>query len=409
MPYASEDEVIAQIQAGKIKDGDVFSVRSGNPLYWVEEFTCAGGVPVSRGKYLPSSVAFEPVVKPGDNDPDGTITGLSITSAGQFFRVAIQHDDHVAWKIYRNTGNGAEYWSEVMDKAYADLSLQYTDDLLGYLSIDISKLTGSNYINPADGSLVNSPNWKNSTYFPVKATQKIKLTAVCNTDGQANIAFYNKDKAFISAARTGAANTLETARFTVPQDGFIILCTRTATSMAFDCTVTDLPLTDNSIDTRQGVAGRQRQWPWLTKETILPVVGATREGVLASGFIDSTGAVVGSARKHRAMTILAGETAFYAGYTRSSLTTIDQIPAAILWVSPGISGLWRGAAYTLRSLPVFGEFYRARSGNPVYQPGGRPERWRGALRLSPWGRVKRHHHAQPGKATGLRCGCCGGQ
>ncbi|NYY80016.1 hypothetical protein DMH17_15640 [Raoultella planticola] len=61
--------------------------------------------------------------------------------------------------------------------------------------------------------------------------------------GRQTSRFYNKDKAFISAARTGAANTLETARFTVPQDGFIILCTRTATSMAFDCTVTDLPLT----------------------------------------------------------------------------------------------------------------------------------------------------------------------
>ncbi|GEM_PF-1703192 len=348
MPYASEDEVIAQIQAGKINDGDVFSVRSANPLYWVEEFTCVGGVPVARGKYLPSSIAFEPVVKLGDNDPDGTITGLSITTAGQFFRVTIQNDEYIAWKLYRNTGSGAELWAEVINKAYADLSLQYTDDLLGYLSIDISQLTGANYINPVDGSLVNNPNWKNSTYFPVKASQKIKLTAVCNTDGQANIAFYDKDKTFISAARTGATNTLETARFTVPQDGFIILCTRTATSEVFGCTVTDLPLTDNSIGTRYGVAGTATAMALADKkEAILPVVGATREGALASGFIDNSGAVVESVRKYRALSMSEGETAFYFGYARSSLTTLDQIQAAVFVAESGAVEIVEGLPRTL--------------------------------------------------------------
>lgn len=54
LPYSSRAAAQAAINAGTIPDGALFSVRSENPYYWVEEFKNAGGLLVATGKRLTS-------------------------------------------------------------------------------------------------------------------------------------------------------------------------------------------------------------------------------------------------------------------------------------------------------------------------------------------------------------------
>lgn len=54
LPYSSREAAQAAINAGTIPDGALFSVRSENPYYWVEEFKNAGGLLVATGKRLTS-------------------------------------------------------------------------------------------------------------------------------------------------------------------------------------------------------------------------------------------------------------------------------------------------------------------------------------------------------------------
>ncbi|MEX9281468.1 hypothetical protein AB7Z21_15620, partial [Klebsiella pneumoniae] len=87
LPFDNEDAARSAIVAGKVPEGALFSIRSDNPLYWVEEFKNVSGEPVATGRYLPGNLMTAPMVAASESDPDGTITGMSVTSEGQIFCV----------------------------------------------------------------------------------------------------------------------------------------------------------------------------------------------------------------------------------------------------------------------------------------------------------------------------------
>ena len=224
LPFTSKTDATAAIASGKITEGDIFSVRSENPLYWVEEFKCVSGVPVSTGKTLPAYLA--------------------------------------------------------LDQTY-----QYIDDVLGFVSITLEQLTGSNYIRSSDGARISSEYWRNSSFIPVKGGQKFRLTAVCLSEEQANIAFYDEDQVLISVARTGISNTVETARFTVPQDGYIILCTRVATSTEFECALLKDPLTTDAKDKTGGYTSHEAFEDAIKSIAGNAVTAGGTEAFPAQGFV----------------------------------------------------------------------------------------------------------------------------
>ncbi|MGS4818169.1 right-handed parallel beta-helix repeat-containing protein [Raoultella terrigena] len=190
-PYKDEQTAQNAINSGILKEGDIFSVRSPDSLYWVKEYKCVSGAPVSTGKTLPTYFALD--------------------------------------QIY-----------------------QYFYDVFGFFSVTLEQLTGSNYIRASDGERVSSQYWRNSSFIPVKGGSQLRLTAVCLSDEQANIAFYDKDHVLLSVGRTGISNTVQTARFTVPEDGYMILCTRVATSTEFECAELKDPLTLDNKDKTGG-------------------------------------------------------------------------------------------------------------------------------------------------------------
>ncbi|MBZ6678992.1 SGNH/GDSL hydrolase family protein, partial [Klebsiella pneumoniae] len=57
-PYTDESAAQAAINAGKIAEGALFSVRSTDPMIWVAEYKNQGGVPVATGKVIADSRAI---------------------------------------------------------------------------------------------------------------------------------------------------------------------------------------------------------------------------------------------------------------------------------------------------------------------------------------------------------------
>ncbi|MCY0709728.1 SGNH/GDSL hydrolase family protein [Klebsiella pneumoniae] len=110
-PYWSEDAAKAAIQQGIIQEGALFSVRSQNGLAWVDEYRNVNGVPVATGKSLPDASAIIPFVVPNENDPTGTITGLSLTRGSQYF--IVRRDDSKFPITYYLNANGV---AEVVDR-----------------------------------------------------------------------------------------------------------------------------------------------------------------------------------------------------------------------------------------------------------------------------------------------------
>ena len=100
-PFSSEDDAKAAITAGKIQEGQLFSIRSSEDGVWAEEYKNAGGLPVSTGKKLPSSAIIMPVVEADNSDTDGSQKGLSLTTEGQMF-CAVQMDGAFVFFINRN-------------------------------------------------------------------------------------------------------------------------------------------------------------------------------------------------------------------------------------------------------------------------------------------------------------------
>lgn len=124
-PYSNIDEAIKAINAGVIPEGGRFSVRSGNSLYWAEEFKNQGGEPVSSGKFLPGSLLTAPVFESGVDSSDGITAGIRATEPGQYFYV-ITDSTGTTMTLYRNSSGEAEKILEVTDKesSYINQSLK---------------------------------------------------------------------------------------------------------------------------------------------------------------------------------------------------------------------------------------------------------------------------------------------
>ncbi|MCU6592445.1 right-handed parallel beta-helix repeat-containing protein [Klebsiella pneumoniae subsp. ozaenae] len=73
IPFSDEEAAQEYIDEGKIPEGGIFSVRSENPDYWVDEFTNQNGKPVATGKHLLSEAAITARIHMDEN---GNITFL---------------------------------------------------------------------------------------------------------------------------------------------------------------------------------------------------------------------------------------------------------------------------------------------------------------------------------------------
>ncbi|MEA4574946.1 right-handed parallel beta-helix repeat-containing protein [Klebsiella pneumoniae] len=73
IPFSDEEAAQEYIDEGKIPEGGIFSVRSDNPDYWVDEFTNQNGKPVATGKHLLSEAAITARI---NMDENGNITFL---------------------------------------------------------------------------------------------------------------------------------------------------------------------------------------------------------------------------------------------------------------------------------------------------------------------------------------------
>ncbi|HBY4594944.1 TPA: hypothetical protein MIU51_13845 [Klebsiella pneumoniae] len=119
LPFTSEAEAQAAIVQGRIPEGALFSVRSEDARVWAEEFTNAGGQAVATGKKILDGQSFTVTIFPTENDPDGTVTGISATFTGQTFRVVF-HDDGGREVLYRNDNGTPIPLSETVGKAAVD-------------------------------------------------------------------------------------------------------------------------------------------------------------------------------------------------------------------------------------------------------------------------------------------------
>ncbi|HBR1497558.1 TPA: right-handed parallel beta-helix repeat-containing protein [Klebsiella pneumoniae] len=73
IPFSDEGAAQEYIDEGKIPEGGIFSVRSENPDYWVDEFINQNGKPVATGKHLLSEAAITARIH---TDENGNITFL---------------------------------------------------------------------------------------------------------------------------------------------------------------------------------------------------------------------------------------------------------------------------------------------------------------------------------------------
>ncbi|HIH9557469.1 TPA: hypothetical protein ACYVAV_002599 [Klebsiella pneumoniae] len=56
LPFSNINSALSAVTAGKVPEGALLSVRSDNPLFWVDEYKNVAGELVSTGKHLPSDL-----------------------------------------------------------------------------------------------------------------------------------------------------------------------------------------------------------------------------------------------------------------------------------------------------------------------------------------------------------------
>lgn len=95
IPFSDEEAAQEYIDEGKITEGGIFSVRSENPDYWVDEFTNQNGKPVATGKHLLSEAAITARINMDENgnitflkDADG-LNLLAVDDAGGIYVVGV--------------------------------------------------------------------------------------------------------------------------------------------------------------------------------------------------------------------------------------------------------------------------------------------------------------------------------
>ncbi|WP_237761162.1 glycoside hydrolase family 55 protein, partial [Klebsiella oxytoca] len=93
LPFTNIPAAQDAINAGKIPEGSLFSVRSANPDYWVDEYTNQGGAPVATGKHLISEAAIAARINIDELDEnlskslslDGFTTEIETESGEKYF------------------------------------------------------------------------------------------------------------------------------------------------------------------------------------------------------------------------------------------------------------------------------------------------------------------------------------
>ncbi|MBC4281371.1 right-handed parallel beta-helix repeat-containing protein [Klebsiella pneumoniae] len=90
LPFTDKPAAQEYIDAGKIPEGSIFSIRSDNPDYWVDEYKNQGGVPVATGKHLLSELAINSRIFMDDNqniiihkDEDGGVIAVTDDFGGE--------------------------------------------------------------------------------------------------------------------------------------------------------------------------------------------------------------------------------------------------------------------------------------------------------------------------------------
>lgn len=140
LPFTSAAAAQAAIAAGKIPEGGVFSIRSTNPAYWVEEAKNTNGAVTLTGKTILSDLMQMVTVRVSDNDTDGTAAGLSATKPEQHFLVINPDDKTSPFTVYKNNKGVAERVSDII--GYSTLQ--------GFIDAGFIP----EYLNPASGFIV---------------------------------------------------------------------------------------------------------------------------------------------------------------------------------------------------------------------------------------------------------------
>ncbi|HBW3416983.1 TPA: right-handed parallel beta-helix repeat-containing protein [Klebsiella pneumoniae] len=95
LPFTDKPAAQEYIDAGKIPEGSIFSIRSDNPDYWVDEYKNQGGVPVATGKHLLSEASITARINTDENgniafhkDEDG-LSLLAVDDVGGLYVVGV--------------------------------------------------------------------------------------------------------------------------------------------------------------------------------------------------------------------------------------------------------------------------------------------------------------------------------
>ncbi|WP_313824093.1 BNR-4 repeat-containing protein [Leclercia sp.] len=299
------------------------------------------------------NISDEHTYYPTTGDPDGTIAGLAGTAEGELFRVFFGGSTVKLFRYYRKVSGAAVFMGD-----YPSI-LAYTQlrDAIGAVVIGIDQLTGANYINPTDGTLVSNVNWKNSPYISVLGGQQINLTAVAVSDQQANIAFYDVNQAFLSSGATSALNILASKTFTAPANGFIRVSTRYATSPEFQCEIMNKVSSSGTLDRPAGASSLESLLAVAKSKATVRALPATKVGDIASGYINNAGAVTPLAGlRYRSLALASGETAYFSGYCTSG-ATVDAISAVLFKPDSGAIQIVKGLPRTTNANSRYsGEF-----------------------------------------------------
>ncbi|WP_224314356.1 right-handed parallel beta-helix repeat-containing protein [Klebsiella oxytoca] len=135
LPFTNIPSAQDAINAGKIPEGSLFSVRSANPDYWVDEYTNQGGAPVATGKHLISEAAIAARINIDELD-ENLSKSLSL--------------DGVATEI--ETESGEKYFSG-MDESLQELASRSGKDNSGNLHSDTDKDGLQLVITDAEGKI----------------------------------------------------------------------------------------------------------------------------------------------------------------------------------------------------------------------------------------------------------------
>ena len=238
---------------------------------------------------------------------------------------------------YRKTGaSGSGSWVQSADRVtgLALEMVEYTRSAVGtetvsYSGTGVLPLIG--YLSLTTGDLIARANWMASDFIPVKENDRVTLTA--NTDNaltRGNIAFFDSEHGFISAAAVGPNNVNATSVFSAPSDGFVRVASLMVdgVSFAMDLELLKAPLSDD--DASRQFLSVQAGALLAQKGAVLEVLPGAAHSSVEPGYMAANG-VPGEAaiRRHRKIEMQAGETAYFGGLSMADTSDPAAIPAVV--------------------------------------------------------------------------------